>query len=128
MTDRKPQPPRPPAGLGTGGRRLWQTAVAALEFDALEVPVLTEACRTKDLCDRLSKEMASTPVLTVGSQGQPRPSPLLAELRAQRALLASLLGSVRVEVEGAAALKSPRHQKAARVRWQRAAWQGRDGA
>lgn len=48
-------PPRPPTGLGTGGRALWRAIVSDHELDALQKVQLHEACRAKDRLDQLDR-------------------------------------------------------------------------
>ncbi|MFV2094838.1 hypothetical protein ACFHW1_05015 [Micromonospora sp. LOL_014] len=50
MTD---APPRPPVGLGTGGRALWRDIVRDHDLDAPQRVQLHEACRAKDRLDKL---------------------------------------------------------------------------
>lgn len=45
--------PRPPGGLGIGGRALWRAIVDKHELDAAQLVQLTEACRSKDRLDKL---------------------------------------------------------------------------
>lgn len=45
--------PRPPAGLGSGGRALWKAVTDDHDLDATQQVQLLEACRSKDRLDRL---------------------------------------------------------------------------
>lgn len=45
--------PRPPTGLGTGGRQLWRDVVRDHELNRVQMVQLHEACRMKDRCDKL---------------------------------------------------------------------------
>jgi hypothetical protein len=83
---------KPPAGLGTRGRRLFRALSAAFDFDAGESVILAEACRTADLVDRLAGELTAAPLVVEGSRGQQIVNPVAAELRQQRDLLSRLLG------------------------------------
>lgn len=47
------RPPSAPAGLGTGGRKLWREIVKVHELDAAQQVQLLEACRMKDRLDRM---------------------------------------------------------------------------
>jgi len=42
-----------PAGLGTGGRKLWRSITDIHELDAAQEVQLLEACRAKDRLDKL---------------------------------------------------------------------------
>ena len=41
--------PRPPAGLKTAGRTLWESIVGSYEFEAWELNLVELACAHKDL-------------------------------------------------------------------------------
>ena len=83
---------RVPSGLSLRGRRLWRALTSAYEFDAGESVVLSEACRTADLVDRLASRLAAEELIVDGSRGQSVLNPIAAELRLQRDLLGRLLG------------------------------------
>ncbi|HJK99292.1 MAG TPA: hypothetical protein RMF84_18850 [Polyangiaceae bacterium LLY-WYZ-14_1] len=53
-TDQVPDPPEP---FGEGGRRLWESALRAFDFEDHERILLVEACRTKDLIDAAKAEL-----------------------------------------------------------------------
>lgn len=120
-----PEPPRPPRGLGTYGKRLWETCVndqaeQGAELDPRELAILEEACRTRDLIHDLSKAIKEHGVTAKGVRGQVRMSSLVPELRQQRLALAKLLGDLHLidEPEGAAQSSSSRRAShAANVRW-----------
>jgi hypothetical protein len=57
---------------------------------AAEVEMLGQACGHAHELDRLEKAVRSLPELTVQVYGQPKPNPLLAEVRAHRLLLERL--------------------------------------
>jgi hypothetical protein len=84
---------RSPAGLGPAGRKLWKSIHDT--FDMAEEPhkvhVLHQACRVADIVDELDDAADEGPLTVKGSMGQPVISPLIAEARAQRSLLAQLL-------------------------------------
>lgn len=86
------KPPPLPKGLAGGrGARLWRAVVAVYDLRADERVVLEDACRAVDLGDKLLEELGDAPIMVKGSKGQAREHPLLAELRYQRSLSASLL-------------------------------------
>jgi hypothetical protein len=111
---------------------------------AAELEMLGQACRTCDELDRLERAVRALPELTVqGSMGQPKPHPLLAEVRAHRLLLERLTTALALPDEDQEVGLRPgqKHaQRAARGRWRdrpaepngklaelRAAEWGRDG-
>lgn len=46
---------RPPVGLGSGGRALWQAVTTEHDLDAPQRVTLEEACRAKDRLDKLDE-------------------------------------------------------------------------
>ena len=83
--------PRSPAGLGSRGKRLWKAILADFELGTTETEVLTLACRTLDRISALEDDLKHAPSIVLGSQGQPRPYPLAAELRAEVLLAGKLI-------------------------------------
>jgi hypothetical protein len=135
-------PLKPPTGLRAPGRRLWLYVAEKYVLTAGELEMLGQACRTCDELDRLEKAVRSLPELTVqGSMGQPKPHPLLAEVRAHRLLLERLTTALNLpdEDEESGLRPGQRHARRAAVgRWKghvpngklaelRAAGWGRDG-
>jgi hypothetical protein len=114
-------PLKPPTGLRAPGRRLWVSVAERYVLTAGELEMLGQACRTCDELDRLEKAVRSLPELTVpGSMGQPKPHPLLAEVRAHRLLLERLTTAVALpdEDEEVGMRPGQKHaQRAARGRW-----------
>lgn len=53
--------PRPPTGLGPGGRTLWRALTAAHDLGSAECVVLHEACRAKDRADALAAVLRGDP-------------------------------------------------------------------
>jgi hypothetical protein len=91
-----------------------------LGSDALEV--LSLAARALDRVDVLEAEFIGQPAMVSGSMGQPRAHPLLAEIRAEAALAARLLGQLGLDAaedapETAASAASDKARRAARARW-----------
>ena len=126
MTETPPSAPVPraPAGLGARGRRLWKAVIADFDLGTTETEVLTMACRTLDRIAALEDELKDAPAMVEGSQGQPRPNPLAAELRAEVLLAAKLvaqlgLPDVDEDLHGSWQGLSPseRGRKAAARRW-----------
>ena len=86
--------PRAPRGLKARGARLWRELHGLFNFDndPHRSVLIEDACRTADLIDRLQRIVDNADNVRVrGSQGQPTAMPELDQLRANRALLASLL-------------------------------------
>lgn len=131
MTDQPNKPPRPPARLGSAGRKLWRTVVAAYTFRVDELVTLELACRALDDEVRLREALAESEVWVVGSTGQLMVTRLFSEVRQARRTVAGLLaqlglpdpderpdqaaepGKVRPIDENATA----KAQRAARARW-----------
>lgn len=86
-----------------------------LEPDAREEGLLAQVAATADIIAEAQRRLdADGLVFAPASKGgPPRPHPLLAELRGQRAVLARLLSQLSME-EGS---KNPVKQKAAATRW-----------
>lgn len=89
-----PKPPRAPNGLRAAGNRLWRTTHETFDFadEPHKVQILTQACRVADVTAELDDAADEAPLTVKGSMGQQVISPFIAEARAQRALLAQLLG------------------------------------
>lgn len=87
---------RAPAGLGPAGGRLWRSVDAVFDFndEPHKVQILVQACRVADVVDEMDEAATEAPLTVKGSMGQPVISPFIAEARAQRALLAQLLGKL----------------------------------
>ena len=122
---------RAPSGLSSNGRRLWRETLGRYELDPAEHELLTAACRSVTELERVEKELAGGPLMVKGSTGQPVPHPLLAEARAHRKVIESLLRSLALPTEGedVGRVRSPSARNAARARWDRAATlRAREGA
>jgi hypothetical protein len=111
---------RAPDGLGERGRLFWEGTLAAFELEGGEVALLTETCRTLDLCDALQATVMAEGPLSTGSQGQVVAHPAVTELRAHRLVLARLLGQLALPDEEGGAMPTGRQlrgRQAAARRW-----------
>ncbi|MGH9122034.1 MAG: hypothetical protein ACRDYC_08815 [Acidimicrobiales bacterium] len=111
---------RAPVGLNAAGRGFWRKVTTDFELDHDGLALLEQAARTLDELERLQAAVAGAELLVEGSSGQPRPHPLLAEVRAHRATLGKLLTALALpDEEDVTPLTATqeRAQKAARARW-----------
>ncbi len=83
--------PKPPEGVETAGKRLWQSVVEEFELAEHELALLRQAVRVADVCDELERIVRREGVLVNG-----RPHGALVEARQQRILLARLVTALRV--------------------------------
>lgn len=119
-----PRAPKPPEGLSLPAKRFWRDVLAGHELRPDELEVLGMACRCRDREWLLEAELKEQPMMVPGSNGQPRPNPLLAEIRGERLLRAKLLAQLRLPDEEARSARqgldrSTQARKAARARWSR---------
>ncbi len=122
--------PRAPAGLGVAGLALWSTLHTVFRFGVQETPVVLAACASADVIAKLERIVAVEGVTTVGSQGQVRVHPALAEARQQRLAQQRLLAALAVPVEDAVrpmTIPQERARRAALVRWDRPGARTRSG-
>jgi hypothetical protein len=94
MTD-STLPPEPPPDLREAGRRLWEKTVAEIDFQAHELELLGETCRTLDAVRLLQAQLDADGVIDISPQGR-RVHPALPELRQQRVVLARLLAALAI--------------------------------
>ena len=134
--------PKPPDGLETAGRQLWDSVTASFVLNAGEVEILRQAAATADEIVLLEAELRRSSLVVAGYAGQPRPNPLLKIIQDHRLLLRRLVDSLNLPDEGEESGLRPgqRHARTAAVgRWKshvpngklaelRAAEWGRDGA
>ncbi|MFC7330809.1 MULTISPECIES: hypothetical protein [Nocardiopsidaceae] len=114
--------PEPPANLSAAGLALWSSIVPTYELRADEVRLLHDACRQADIVQRLEDELADSPLIVKGSQGQLVASPLVSEVRQHRTVLAALLKALKLPDTPAgtkqkSARTSEQARAAARARW-----------
>jgi hypothetical protein len=134
--------PKPPDGLETAGRQLWDSVAASFVLNAGEVEILRQAAAAADEIVLLEVELRRSSLVVAGYAGQPRPNPLLKIIQDHRILLRRLVDSLNLPDEGEESGLRPgqRHARRAAVgRWKshvpngklaelRAAEWGRDGA
>jgi hypothetical protein len=116
-----PVTPRAPAGLGTAGKALWRRLVDAYEFGPGELAILAVAARQADDVAALEALIADEGLIVTGSQGQPRLSAAITEVRQGRLALGRLLGQLSLPDESDRPLTAASLQakKAADARWSR---------
>ncbi|MFE2466243.1 hypothetical protein [Streptomyces mirabilis] len=85
-----------PDGLGESGTRLWESVADPFELDVHEQLLLLQACRTADLLDRLSAEVAAGGLTVVNQKGDRISNPVVVEQRQQSITLTRLLASLRM--------------------------------
>jgi hypothetical protein len=123
VTDRG-KTPAAPRGLDVAGRRLWRAVADGYDLGPDELQRLREAAFVADELERLRAALRDAPsLITIGSQGQPKPHPLLAQARAHRVVLDRLLTGLNLPDEGEAVGLMPaqrRAQRAATARWEAA--------
>jgi hypothetical protein len=112
---------RAPSGLGKAGRALWREVMAEFGLAPHESAILVQVCRCLDRLDAIEGELAGAPLTVEGSQGQPRPHPLLSEQRMQARLLESLSRALSIPLPGedVGRRRSPSAREAAVQRWGR---------
>lgn len=88
---------RKPKGLGYQGSKLWADISDAylLEANPEKLRILLDCAKLADQIDELEKGMSGQPLTAKGSANQIVIHPLIAELRASRALMANLLARLR---------------------------------
>jgi hypothetical protein len=85
---------KPPDGLETAGRRLWDSVTATFVLGAGEIEILRQACHTSDEITSLEAELRASSLVVAGYSGQPRPNPLLKIIQDHRLLLRRLVDSL----------------------------------
>jgi hypothetical protein len=120
-----PSIPKAPKGFGAAGRALWRSVLADywMDGESHKLAILEQAAKVADRIAELEAAMAGEPLTVLGSARQLTIHPLIAEVRAQRGLLASLLKALTLpdgdddDEHQAALTRSQRARKAANARW-----------
>ena len=77
-------PPRPPAGLGRAGSRLWRESLADYELSEDSLTLLRQAAHVADECERLQALVAQSPPVIRSRLGGWVANPVNVELRSER--------------------------------------------
>ena len=108
--------------MAPAGRALWARILAVYDLAEQETPILVAACTTQDVIARLETLVAVEGDTVAGSTGQTRIHPALTEARAQRLVLAKLLGSLSLPVDEVGPPRTARQVQASRAaqsKWDR---------
>jgi len=111
---------KPPDGLETAGKQLWDSVTASFVLNAGEVEILRQAAATADEIALLEAEFRASSLVVAGYAGQPRPNPLLKIIQDHRLLLRRLVDSLALPDDDQESGMRPgqRHaQRAAQGRW-----------
>ena len=111
---------KPPDGLETAGKQLWDSVTASFVLNAGEVEILRQAAATADEIALLEAELRASSLVVAGYAGQPRPNPLLKIIQGHRLLLRRLVDSLALPDDDQESGMRPgqRHaQRAAQGRW-----------
>jgi P27 family predicted phage terminase small subunit len=104
----RPAVPSPPSHLKRGGRELWRRVNSEYELTSHFLVLLRLACEALDRCDQARAAVDSAGLIVAGSEGQPRPHPLLAVERDGRLATARLLREIGLSEEPEADPRPPR--------------------
>lgn len=107
--------PKKPSILGDAGSALWSSIVGKYELRPDEVVMLTSACMASDRIAAMEHERAGA-VTERGSMGQLVVHPLIGEIRAHEAQVASILAKLKLP-DDAAGGEANQARSAANSRW-----------
>jgi len=87
-----------PEDLGEAGIQLWEDITEVFDFsdEPHRLAILHRACKVADTIHKLDEAAAEAPLMELGSMKQKVISPLIAESRAQTALLNQLISSLKL--------------------------------
>jgi P27 family predicted phage terminase small subunit len=80
-----------PKGLGKAGRTLWNDALDAMEFDALELNLLRHACGAADEAQKAKEALERDGYVITDARGKLVENPMYLVLRDSRNCLSRLL-------------------------------------
>lgn len=113
--------PVPPAGLGKGGKKVWNGIVGVYDLRPDELATLEDACRLTDMIDAMDKAWSDEgkPLTTTGSMGQLVAHPMISEIRTHRMARNALWRQLKLpDTPGGEVGASPnQHRAAAQSRW-----------
>ena len=104
-----------PAGLADAGSKLWRDVTGKYALRPDELVTLEAACRAQDRVRAMESERDGA-VTATGSMGQIVVHPLIAEIRAHEAQVASMLSKLKLPDDGGAVQVS-QQRSAAQSRW-----------
>lgn len=117
-----------PKNLGVNGRKLWKDVISAYGLRPDELQILEDACRERDLIDRMQDELdqPGTSLIVTGSMKQEVANPLVSELRQHRSTYRALVAALKLPDGPPAQTKpsqarSSKARAAANARWRRGA-------
>jgi hypothetical protein len=113
-----------PTDLDKSGKALWSAVTDLYDLEPHHAIALASACRASDMLTRLEGLLTDS-LLVMGSMGQVRLSPAVAELRQHRLALSKLLLDLALPAETVTELTRPsaatkQASHAATARWNRA--------
>lgn len=113
--------PAIPAKLGEKARQYWASIADVYELDAHEWRILEDICREIDLVEAMQDALEGADLTVRGSQGQPVANPIVQEVRQHRAIIKSLMASLKLPDDDGrqAAATSEKARMAANARWKR---------
>ncbi len=106
-----------PKGLGLAGKKFWDDVVGVYELRVDECSVLEAVCRASDRIVTMRDELAGMDLMLTGSTGQLVVNPLVAEIRAHEAQVASLLARLKLPDADGNTTASNQARAAAQSRW-----------
>ncbi len=115
--------PKTPEGLDRAGAELWDAIVGDVAvgwtLDARDLALLEAAARAADHAAELETAVDRDGLMIAGSKGQQRLHPAVAEARAQRQLMTTLIARVEIAPEGQAGLSDRQRDQLSRARQKR---------